>query len=459
MVHPLVEPLGPAGSPDVRRANLGRVLAVLRRVGPVSRAGLAVATGLTKATVSAVVTDLSARELVLEGDVVRGGGVGRPGRLVGLAGAPVRAVGVEVNTDHLTAVVLDLSGRVCWRLRVPFDVRRGTAATAVGRLAELVGDALAEVRSAGHRVLGVAVSVPGLVDADAATVVSSPNLPLSGTDLPAQLRRRLGAALAGVTVSVANDADLAATAEFRAAAGAEAGTGPVVGPGSGPAVGAVADAQTATDLVYLTGEVGVGAGIVVGGRVLRGSGGFAGEIGHLPVPDATERCGCGRIGCLETVAGLAALLRAGGGPAGAAPAEDSSARLAQLAERARTDPAVAAALERAGRALGYGVSVLVNVLDPGRVVLGGAFAVLAEHLVPAAEAEMRRRVVAPSARRRLVASTVGPDAAALGAAAAVLDAVFTDPSSVPPRSAPDRSVPTQPAAGPAAGQPTEGAPV
>ncbi len=448
MLRPLADPTGPAGSPDVRRANLGRVLGVLRQVGPVSRAGLAAATGLTKATVSAVVADLSTRELLVEGDVVRGGGVGRPGRLVDLAGAPVRAVGVEVNTDHLTAVVLDLSGRVCWRQRVAFDVRGGTAATAVGRLAELVAEALTEVRSPRHRLLGVAVSIPGLVDADRATVVSSPNLPLSGTDVPAHLHRRLPGELAGVTITVANDADLAATAEYRA-----------------EYTSTVRPEESGTDLVYLTGEVGVGAGIVVGGRVLRGSGGFAGEIGHLPVPGATERCGCGRIGCLETVAGLEALLRAGGITSGRS-AGDSCSRLAELVGLARADPAVRAELGRAGNALGYGVSVLVNVLDPSRIVLGGAFAVLAEHLIPAAEAEMRRRAVAPSARHRLVASTVGPDAAALGAGAAVLDALFADPSAVLPRPVEDRlagdrpldpSVHHPPAAVPATGHAIEGA--
>lgn len=397
----------PPGVPDVRRANLARVLGALRGLAPISRAGLAAATGLTKATVSAVVVDLAARGLVVEGEVSRVGSVGRPGRLLDLAGAPVRAVGVEVGTDHLTAVVLDVAGRVRWRRRVPVDLGASTADGAMGAVAELAGAALSQVRREGSSVLGLTISVPGLVAADARTVLASPNLPLSGVDVAAGLLARLAAGPEGPVpgpVRVDNDADLAAVAEQRACGVA--------------------------DLVYLTGEVGVGAGIVVGGRVLRGSGGFAGEIGHLPVPGATQRCGCGRIGCLEAVAGLAALLRAAAESSDPdRPGEDP---LTALLRRADTDPSVRSALARAGAALGYGVSVLVNVLDPGRVVLGGAFAVLAAHLVPAAEAEMARLVVSPQRLNgpRLVASTVGPDAAALGAAAAVLDAVTADPSAV-----------------------------
>lgn len=399
----------PGGVPDVRRANLGRVLRALRATAPNSRAGLAAVTGLTKATVSAVVVDLAGRGLLVEGDVARDGSVGRPGRSLELAGAPVRAVGVEVNTDHLTAVVSDLAGRVRWRRRLVVELGSAPTDGAMDALAGLVGAALTEARRDGRSVLGLTVSVPGLVAADSRTVLTAPNLPLSGVDVAAALRSRLPDELT-LPIRVDNDADLAAMAEHRACGVA--------------------------DLVYLTGEVGVGAGIVVGGRVLRGSGGFAGEIGHLPVPGATEVCGCGRVGCLEAVAGLAALLRAAG--ESTRPGDGAyTDPLARLVRRADSDPGVRSALGRAGAALGYGVSVLVNVLDPGRVVLGGAFAVLAAHLVPPAEAAMRRLVVAPSAYGpRLVASTVGPDAAALGAAAAVLDAVAADPSSVRPTRAP-----------------------
>lgn len=425
---PATTAAAPPGVPDVRRANLARVLGALRDLSPISRAGLAVATGLTKATVSAVVVDLAARGLLVEGEIARDGSVGRPGRLLDLAGAPVRAVGVEVGTDHLTAVVLDLAGRVCWRRRVAVDLGAATADGAMDAVADLARAALSEGRPGGFSVLGLTVSVPGLVAADSRTVLTSPNLPLSGVDVAAGLLARIPGCPAepgdpAVPVRVDNDADLAAVAEQRACGVA--------------------------DLVYLTGEVGVGAGIVVGGRVLRGSGGFAGEIGHLPVPGATQRCGCGRIGCLEAVAGLAALLRAAGESSD--PDRPGEHPLTGLVRRAETDPGVRSALARAGAALGYGVSVLVNVLDPGRVVLGGAFAVLAEHLVPAAEAEMRRLVVAPHGLHgpRLLASTVGPDAAALGAAAGVLDAVAADPSAVRRT----RTLPEPSAGCPRAGQP------
>ena len=408
----------PVGAPELRRGNLVRVLGALRASGPASRATVAAATGLTKATVSAVVVDLAARGLLVEGEIRRSGTAGRPGRLLDPAAAPVRAVGVEVNTDHVTGVLLDLAGGVRHRERVAAGNANATAATVLGRVADVVSGALEAAAEQGARVAGLTVSVPGLVDADRVTVLSTPNLPLSGVDVAARLAALLPGTLAGVGsgaavgtragvgvgvgvgVTVANDADLAATAEYRR------------------------DPAAPGDLVYLTGEVGVGAGIVVGGRVLRGSGGFAGEVGHLPVPGSTRRCGCGRVGCLETEAGLGALLRAGAA-GGGLPAADVPALLL-----AAGDPAVRAALAQVGRALGYGVAVLVDVLDPARVVLGGAFAALAGHLLPAAAAEVTRRSVLPGAAARLAASATGPDAAALGAAITVLDGVFDDPAAV-----------------------------
>ena len=133
------------------------------------------------------------------------------------------------------------------------------------------------------------------------------------------------------------------------------------------------------DLVYLTGETGVGGGVMVDGRLLRGAEGFSGEIGHMPLNPGGDLCGCGRRGCWETMVGLAALLRMAATPDDPVcdPSLDLEQRLAVLSGRADDgDPRTLEALELVGDALGLGASILVNVFNPRVLVLGGYFASL-----------------------------------------------------------------------------------
>jgi predicted NBD/HSP70 family sugar kinase len=194
------------------------------------------------------------------------------------------------------------------------------------------------------------------------------------------------------------------------------------------------------DLVYLTGEVGVGGGLVVDGRLLRGTAGFSGEVGHTPLGDPAVVCGCGRRGCWETVVGLGALLRAAADPddpvhdAG----RDLETRLAELAARADAgDRRTLDALAAVGTGLGTGAAVLINLVNPQVVLLGGYFAVLGRFLLPTMTAELRERVFAADlAGARVVLSTLGFTAAVRGGAHVALEPVFDDPTLVP---APDPS--------------------
>ena len=171
------------------------------------------------------------------------------------------------------------------------------------------------------------------------------------------------------------------------------------------------------DFVYLTGTVGLGAGIVSGGRVLRGSRGLAGEVGHLRVGDDRDRCACGRTGCWEALVGLRGLVqgdrrrrRAGRGPRG----------VRRAAGRRPLRPA--AACEAVADALGRGVAQLAATLDPQMVVLGGAFVPLADVLVPAVEAALAIGFTGPGAEVAL--STLGLHAASVGAAVDALEDVY-----------------------------------
>ena len=399
----------PADQSAVRRGNLGRVLRLLRDEGPRSRARIAEETGLNKATVSSLVAELADRGLVTAGDVQRGGSVGRPGLLVELDGRAVCAIGVELNVDFVAVLVLDLRGDVLFEQRVALDVPALGADGTLDEVARLVETARAATSHAAP--VGLTVAVPGLVRSVDGVVTLAPNLGWHDVPVLAGLTARIGP---GCPVRVENDANLSAIAEWA--------TGP--------------EART-PNLIYLTGEVGVGGGVIVDGRLLRGTAGFAGEVGHNPLGDPSVVCGCGRRGCWETVVGLGALLRAAADPGD--PVHDSSrdleTRLAEIAARADAgDRRTLDALAGVGSALGTGAAVLINFVDPQVVLLGGYFAVLGRFLVEPMTEKLRKRVFAADlAGTRVVLSTLGFTAAVRGGAHVALESVFDDPALVPVR--------------------------
>lgn len=387
----------PSGFRDAGATSLSVVLRYMRAHVPCSRAEIAAATGINKATVSGHVADLIERRLLREIGFTEHR-VGRPATMLILDGSPYAAIGLEVS-ESLTAVAIDLAGEQILSWRRSFPGPESTPSQAATSIAALSRRAVNQLVKQGRRVLGLTIGVPGLVDPKG-TVRLAPNLGWRDIDLRDRLTRALGAPEYPVTVD--NDANLAVLAESRY--GEFAGT---------------------QNLVHLTGEVGIGAGIISGGRLTRGANGFSGEVGHLQVDPDGPVCGCGRTGCLEAVAGISALVaKALPDSANDGAVTDLETEVAEVARRARAqDPTALKALTETGRALGHGVSILANLLDPEVVVLGGYFVPLARWLLPAAEAELHARSVSAVDARRVVASTLGHSAAAIGAAATVLDHV------------------------------------
>ncbi|WP_182524460.1 ROK family transcriptional regulator [Nocardioides dongkuii] len=371
----------PASTERLRRQNAALVLRSLRRLGPATRAELAQRTGLAKATVGVIVAGLEAAGAVTE-EESRSGARGRPGRPVALSGERWVGVGLELNVDYVAAVVVDLAGGVVHHEVRPVEGGRTGHERALLGLAEAVRD---RCRAAGQVSVGATVAVPALVRGDNRTVAWAPNLALEGPDLADRV-----ADLLGTPVRVGNDANCAAYAEARH--------------------GAAAGVRHA---LYLTGTVGIGAGIVDRGELVRGGAGFAGEVGHMPVGDPTARCGCGRVGCWEASVGLHAMLAAVGMPELATPLETAAA----VAQRAATDAEVRAALGRVGEAVGLGLAMLAGVLDPEVVVLGGYFVPLGDLVLEPARRTLDARLAsAAQVRPELRLSTLGIEAAALGAA-------------------------------------------
>ncbi len=386
----MAEP-GGAGADLLRRHNSATVLRSLRYDGPASRAELAGRTGLAKATVGAIVADLVVAGVVRHFHQVRSGDRGRPGLRLTLAGGRPVGIGFEANVEYVTAVVLDLSGGVRHRLtRAVADVRK-----AESTLAGLAEEVAALLHAEDLHPVGATVAVPGLIAEDDRTIAWTPNLGITGTTLAGSVDRALGWR---DRVRVSNDANCAALAEFYHGAG-----------------------RGSVHLLYLTGTVGIGAGVVDGGRLVRGARGFAGEVGHLPIGEPEARCGCGRLGCWEATIGLHAMLAKVGLPELETP--ESTARA--VAERAADDPAVRAELEEVGAHLGRGLAILIGLFDPAVIVLGGYFGPLADVVLSPARAVLEASLGAPvRSGPDLRVGQLGTESAALGAAELALTEVF-----------------------------------
>jgi|tagenome__1003787_1003787.scaffolds.fasta_scaffold20866118_2 predicted NBD/HSP70 family sugar kinase len=408
----------PADQATVRRSNLGLVLRHLRDSGSRSRARIAQETGLNKATVSSLVAELIDRRLVTAGDVHRAGSVGRPGLIVHLDGGTVCGIGVELNVDYAATLVLDLRGKVLFEHLVALDVPALGAEATLDAVAGLVMEAAAAAAARGACPVGVTVAVPGLVRSLDGVATYAPNIGWHDVPVLDGLRARIDL---DCPIRVENDANLSAIAEW--VMGSEART---------------------PDLVYLTGEVGVGGGVIAGDQLLRGASGLSGEVGHTALGDPDVVCGCGRRGCWETVVGLAALLREAADPADPVhdPSRDLGIRLAEIGERADAgDERTLAALTKVGTALGFGAAVLINLFNPQVIILGGYFAVLGRFLTEPMTAELGRRVFgADLAGARVVLSTLGFTAAVRGGAHVALESVFDDPTLVPATAQPGRSL-------------------
>ncbi|MCC9306170.1 ROK family transcriptional regulator [Kitasatospora sp. RB6PN24] len=393
-----------ADKASLRRNNLGVVLRRLRESGEQSRTKLATALGLPKATVSVLVADLIRRGLVREGELDRAGAVGRPHRMVDLDGRWICGIGAEVGVDHITVIALNLRGTVVHEERLALDVPSLTHQAALHKVGDLVADCLHAVGEQGMAAVGITLVTQGSIDRDSGTVRVAVNFGWRDVPACAELRERLGPHAPPVLVE--NDAEGGALAEYLTTGGA--------------------DPQ---ELVYVTGGIGVGGAGILDGKLRRGS-----EIGHMRFGRDDRPCACGRTGCWEASVGLQAFLDRAADPSD--PVHDRSIdlaeRLGQLLARADAgDQRTLAALAEIADDLALGLAVLVDVLNPSRIVLGGYFAVFGRYLIDKAQRHLDDRRISPTATHVVVtASTLGLSNAAQGGAYLALETIFHDPSVV-----------------------------
>jgi predicted NBD/HSP70 family sugar kinase len=386
-------------SETVRRANLSAIVRELHARGPLSRSELVTRTGLTRSAIRGLIGELVAADLVSEERAAPLGTPGRPSPLVRANPEDAVVLALEIAVDTLAVALVGLGGTVLELIRIDRPRDHLTVDQVAGDLAELVDEVRAR-RPSAEPLVGAGLAVVGLVRRTDGCVAMAPNL--GWIDVP--LGERLAHALDMTEpISIANDADLGALAEVRRGA-----------------------ARGADTVIFISGEVGVGGGIVVDGVPLTGVAGYAGEVGHLPVNPTGRPCHCGSVGCWETEIGSFALLRRAGHPEdGGAAAVDAVIAEAAAGERRALD-----AMTAVGRWVGFGLAGLVNVLDPRLIVLGGLLGRIHPYIAPTIDAELDRLALrAPRRLVRVVPATLGIDAPLLGAAELAFERLLADPAS------------------------------
>jgi len=390
----------------VRELNRSILLQRLRRGPPLSRADLAATTGLNKTTVSNLIDELIADGFAREiGRDASAGG--RPGVLLDLNPDGGWIIGGEIAVGRLSVVVANLRAEIAWRREAPYAKDAGLE-TVLGRLDSLLRQAADAARSAERRLLGVGVTVPGLVDVDSGTLVFEPNMGWRDVPLEERLRDTLR-----LPTFIDNDANAAALAERYFGA-----------------------AQDVDDLAYVVANIGLGAGLVLGGQIFSGASGYAGEAGHTTIDPDGPLCRCGNRGCWERLASLRALIERverglQDGRASRIPSHANGGEidLPAIVEAAREgDDLARQALRETGRHLGIGIANLINLLNPQLVAFGGSLSLAHEFLMPAIREVVAERAMGELGRAsRLVVSTLAADACVLGGVALVLHDLLRQP--------------------------------
>jgi predicted NBD/HSP70 family sugar kinase len=373
----------------LRERNLRLVArAVFEAQEPCSRADVASATSLARATVSTLVDRLIAGGLVTEIAPVATQRAGRPA--VPLVPAPrtIVGLGLEVNVDYLRAAVVDLTETVIAERVIQGDFGNSDPNVVLPRMGAVARELIDEC--AGMRFAGARLALPALIDSARGIVRVAPNL--GWRDMaPAEL---LG--LGRLPIVAGNDAKLAALAELEDPA--------------------------AKDFVFLTADVGVGGAVVVERRLFLGERGWNGEIGHVLVDPGGPRCGCGSSGCRGQYAGKEALMRAA-----RLPIEADITVLVEALEAG--DPTALAAVSRAAGALGSALADFVNLVGVPTVILGGIFAELMPWIAADISTALAERVLAaPYTSVEVRCACAGQNAAVIGGAREVLRDVLAFPA-------------------------------
>lgn len=371
-----------------KQHNSRLILKTIYNTTGISRADIARNTGLTRATVSKIVSAFIEDGLVEENGVGPSAG-GKPPILLGVPDNARRLICLDLSKDPFQGALVNLRGKILQRIEIPLNGRLGESAI------DLVSQLVNQLRECCiNPILGIGIGSPGLVDTRNGIIKKAVNL--SWQDVPL---KSLLEAQQDLPVFVANDSHLAALAEYS-----------------------FGSSDTRNLVLIKTGR-GIGAGIVLNGQLYYGEGGSAGEIGHVTVVHQGIQCSCGNQGCLEAVAGVQALIE----QAQAIPADQWQGPKPTTWEAFcdavhRGDPTAQQLVATAGEYIGIAVANLVGILNIRHIVIAGAMVPLGKELLTAVRQQMNRYVFPAVAEQTNVNFTsLGVDLALLGASALILN--------------------------------------
>lgn len=361
---------------DLRNHNLSVVIdTLLRASSPMSRADLAKETGLTKATMSLLVSMLIDVGVVEEGEPQSSSNYGRPSTPLAVAGGRVCGIGMQVNTDGYGCVALDINRDTLCHEWVDADMSGVAPEDVFAKLDTMAASVERKLKRRGCIVAGAACALPGLVTSKRQLLMAR-NLGWENVDLTQfDVMRRYD-------VVPGNEAKMAAIAQI---------------PGYACVRADYLDAVDCADsFIYLSCDIGIGGAIVRDGEVVTGSHGFAGEIGHMSVSFDGPLCRCGRKGCLEAYAGRRALVRESG-VAGSDDEASKAAALDRLLDAWHAeDPQAVKAVDRAVDALISAIGSAVNLEDVDTVLLGGWWINFGQSFYETLESRLKTQVLGAS---------------------------------------------------------------
>jgi predicted NBD/HSP70 family sugar kinase len=382
-----------AAQDEVRRHNLSLALSIVHTAGSITRSELTERMGLSRSTIKALVAELVALGVLAEtGTAGARVGAGRPSLIVSPHRTSAQVLAADVGVDRVAVGAYRLGGQFAARSDGSLGGGSATPDDVVALLRELVADVVGD-EPATPRTLGLSVALPAIVGHDG-FVRFAPNLGWVDEPFGAQLR----AAFPGLRILVGNDGDLGAVGEHLRGAG-----------------------QGVDDLVYVQGDVGIGAGFVLGGRSVTGVSGYAGEVGHMVTDPNGALCRCGVRGCWETEVGALAIAAAVGW-------RGVSVRELGRHVRATAGGPHDARLREIAVAIGRGVGTLVNLLNPRAVVLGGLLGDVHAAVGDTVSDAVRGVALAACLEHvRLVTAECGEDAVLVGAAETMWQRLLADP--------------------------------
>jgi glucokinase-like ROK family protein len=381
---------------NVKNINKHTVLDLIR-FSPkgISRAEIARRMGLTRAAVTAIVNDLLTIGIIREA-----GGInvhnGRPPVVLEIDPARGYVVGIDFGASHLTILIADLGAHILEETEITIDVQDGPK-TCLDQADHLLQELLKKAGRELKDILAIGVGVPGPIVSDAGMVLAPPIMP--GWDrFP--IRDTL-VKMWGCPVSLSNDSELGALGEWAAGAG-----------------------RGEQNLAYIKIGTGIGAGLLLEGQIYHGVTGSAGEIGHLTIEENGPLCACGNHGCLEAIAGGRAIAL----QAQEAARNDQRTQLANIkpieaitacnvASAARLGDLLAQQiLSRAGTYVGIAIAGMVNMFNPGMVIIGGGVAQSGDILLePIRLAVQRRSLPAATRAVRITTAMLGRRSSSMGA--------------------------------------------